>query len=483
VRLLLHAEPYGFGPSAAATAFAPGLLASGHEVAYAAEGHALDLHRGLPYAGLRDMTGADDAAWTRLLRGHDALLTATDERLARLALAAGLPVAFYDPLSWYWAEIPAFASRCLYVAQDFWGVRERLAREVHRAVVVPPLCVRRPSSRDGDFVLLNLGGLHNPHWPASDAAAYAAAMTCAVRAALPPGTRLEVAASSAVSRALGIPGVRPRDAGEMASLLASARAAFMTSGLGNLYDAAATGLPVCWLPPANGSQGQQLALLVREGMADLRIGWDDLGMQADLLGSQSGLRLRRLPLGGLPRSRRAGSGRRFLRHAALEPVPPQADPVEAPARKQRQVGVSGAVLEAVEAPCAQLVVQRLGAVRQADRHGLPLRRGYSGLRARVRIEGSACGRGPAVSLVGACAPFRRGRRAAARPYAKTRSRRTATSAECTRTRPPLALGERSRLIVDRRSAPASRRKCHRILDRRGDPGEKARPCGRTDHAP
>jgi hypothetical protein len=278
MNVLLNAEPYGFGPSAAAASFAEGLLRGEHAISFAAEGHALDLHRNLPYAAVYDMTGETDSAWRDLISRHDALFTATDWRISGIGLDAGIPVAFYDPLTWYWDELPPAATRGFYLAQDFIGVRQRLAVAAPSGIVVPPICSRHPFSGDGGTVLLNLGGLHNPLWGSDDAVAYAMAVITAVRSVLPPGHRLEVAASSAVARAAASPDVRPHDAAEMAGLFRKSAFAIMTSGLGNIYEAAATGIPVCWLPPANDSHARQLSLLKEEGMADVYLSWEDLGL-------------------------------------------------------------------------------------------------------------------------------------------------------------------------------------------------------------
>jgi len=88
-------------------------------------GHTLDLQRGLPYDSVHDLTAKPLDEWRAVLSGYDAVLTALDNEVAILAVDAGLRVAIYDPLAWYFAEIPAVAKRTLYLAQDFFGVAER----------------------------------------------------------------------------------------------------------------------------------------------------------------------------------------------------------------------------------------------------------------------------------------------------------------------------------------------------------------------
>jgi len=124
-RLLLNAEPFGFGPAAAIAAFASHLRPRCSVLGYAGVGHTLDLQRGLPYDSVHDLTAKPLDEWRAVLSGYDAVLTALDNEVAILAVDAGLRVAIYDPLAWYFAEIRAVAKRTLYLAQDFFGVAER----------------------------------------------------------------------------------------------------------------------------------------------------------------------------------------------------------------------------------------------------------------------------------------------------------------------------------------------------------------------
>ena len=59
-------------------------------------------------------------------------------------------------------------------------------------------------------------------------------------------------------------------------ILARSSLAFMTSGLGNIFEAATAGKKVVWLPPANDSQGQQVKALIRHQMADFTLDWHDI---------------------------------------------------------------------------------------------------------------------------------------------------------------------------------------------------------------
>ncbi|MFB8350698.1 hypothetical protein [Streptomyces niveus] len=318
-RLLLNAQPFGFGPPAATAALARELAPLCGELAYFGGGHTLDLQDRPPYHAVYGTTGLSDGerlAWLRRLAPrYDLFVTAMDFEEAALARRAGLDVAVYDALTWFWPEIPAAAGNAaLYIAQDFFGVRERIAADPalrRNSVIVPPIVPRLPPrqvwrpERPGDgrrrHVLLNLGGLQNPYWEPSDAAAYARLMLDAVRAAQPAGRSVVVTTSRGVTAALGDPeaqtdtrtdarthvrtdvptDIRTHDRDTVLDLMSGAAYACMTPGLGNIYDAAATGVPTLWLPSANETHHLQARLLSEHGFCDARLDWPDLGGPAD----------------------------------------------------------------------------------------------------------------------------------------------------------------------------------------------------------
>lgn len=291
-RVLLNAQAFGYGPAAATAALARELAAQGAVLDYMGAGHTLDLQHLPPYAAVHDITGLpeqDVLARLQSLSGrYDALLTAMDFPLAALALRAGFRVAAYDALAWYWPSLPPVVEdeTVLYVAQDYYGVRERIAAEPAlraRAVIVPPIVEEGPLwMPGGKEVVVNLGGLHNPYWTPDDAHAYARLILTAVRQALPEGTPLLIATSRTTVNALGTPPPATRFATHrqetLLQALSASAYALMTPGLGNIYDAATTGVPTLWLPPANNTQALQADLLLTHGHCDARVDWRDLGL-------------------------------------------------------------------------------------------------------------------------------------------------------------------------------------------------------------
>ncbi|WP_405797344.1 hypothetical protein [Streptomyces sp. NBC_01506] len=296
-RLLLNAQPFGFGPPAATAVLARELAPLCDELGYFGGGHTLDLQHRPPYHAVYGTTGLSDGerlAWLRRLAPrYDLFVTAMDFAEAALARRAGLNVAVYDALTWFWPEIPAVAGdAALYIAQDFFGVRERIAADPalrRNAVIVPPIIPLLPPRQiwrggsDGgrQHVLLNLGGLQNPYWEPSDAVTYARLMLDAVRAAQPAGRPVVVTTSRAVAAALDDRDVRTDDPDTVLDLMSGAAYACMTPGLGNIYDAAATGVPTLWLPSANETHHLQANLLSTHGFCDARLDWPDIGGPAD----------------------------------------------------------------------------------------------------------------------------------------------------------------------------------------------------------
>lgn len=284
LRLLLNAEPFGFGPTAAIADVFPFLRGHFAQMGYVGSGHTLDLQRPLAYDAIHDLSGLEaadaDRELAEIFARYDLFFTALDFAMAQKALAAGLKVFVYDPLTWYWQEIPPVVRDVdLYIAQNFFGVKERLAREAEKfrsPQVVPPIIGEAvPRQGDNDIVLVNLGGLNNPYWSAEGTLTYARLI---LEAFLPDGRHKDVivAANTAIARALPGYGVQNLSRSEMQNVLARAKYALMTPGLGNVYDAARFDIPTIWLPPANDSQGEQLALLSAHDMVDGAVDWHEL---------------------------------------------------------------------------------------------------------------------------------------------------------------------------------------------------------------
>jgi hypothetical protein len=290
LRVLLNAEPFGFGPAAAIAMIADGLKSHGIEVSYVGEKHTLDLQQQVGYKTIQDISVMTEQAKLEFLKTaqseYDLFVTAMDFKMAGLAQKAGFKTVIYDALAWYWPSIdPAIEKADLYIAQNFFGVRER-AQKIHNAVVVPPIVAVPGGNRKRTEVVINLGGLQNPFWDFDDAVLYACTFIDAIKRSLPADVKPIITTSTAVADVLGESIARAYHHTEMAELLAVTKYAFMTPGLGNIYDAAAYNIPTLWLPAANDTQGRQAELLTQNGYADARLEWADFTTPVDYGASQ-----------------------------------------------------------------------------------------------------------------------------------------------------------------------------------------------------
>lgn len=284
LRLLLNAEPFGFGPTAAIAGFFPHLRGHFEKVGYIGKKHTLDLQKGLPYDAVHDVTGVPKNkrtdAYAPIFAQYDILFTAMDHKMAKEAQKAGLKVFYYDALAWYWQDIPEpVRNSDLYIAQNFFGVEERLKDVFSRhaaAHAVPPIAPEPKAEAKKEHILINLGGLQNPYWPVEEVVDYARSVIRVLRKAIPSSEKIVIAGSRAVAEKLGTEGVVTYPRAAMEDILARSKVAFMTPGLGNVYDAAAYDIPTIWLPPANDSQGQQLLLIEKNGMSDAAFHWQDI---------------------------------------------------------------------------------------------------------------------------------------------------------------------------------------------------------------
>jgi hypothetical protein len=281
--ILATAEPFGFGPSSSLVQFLVRAPQVAPRVRYLGTAHTLDLMRGVP--GLEDRSEDCDlgtpegrARFREALEDAEALISSCDAPAAALAVEAGVPVALYDPLAWYWPELSPVAPRVdLYLAQEFFGVRERLARaDVPGRMVVPPLTpgVAPETTRTGSLV--SLGGLRNPAFDAETCAVYAAHVLGAAWKVLDRwGPTTWLTSKEVAARVPGLE-VGTYTPAQVHERMAVAGVALMTPGLGQIYEASALLLPTVWLPPANDSQGRQLRALQARGLAAGAVDWHEV---------------------------------------------------------------------------------------------------------------------------------------------------------------------------------------------------------------
>jgi len=292
-RLLLNAESFGFGPAAAIASMYPHLRERFSYIGYAGKGHTLDLQEGLDYDEIIDLSDCSgprlDRTVEQLAQRYDLILSAMDFPFLEQCKEHGATTIGYDALAWFWRSFPEGARNAdLYLAQNFFEVEERLQKETTNGLSykVPPLLPEPKPKVERELVIINLGGLSNPYWDQEVTVHYARKVLLAIEAVLPEGVEPVIATSAALAKKLGS-GAKAYSHSEMQELLANARYAFMTPGLGNIFEAALHDVPTIWLPPANDSQGQQLMKLSEYSLLDGHLDWSLLDQSIDYKGPQA----------------------------------------------------------------------------------------------------------------------------------------------------------------------------------------------------
>jgi len=281
-RLLLNAESFAFGPTAAIADFFPILRKHFAHIAFIGSGQTLDLQSDLPYDQIYDLDDLNGQSFDEIVSQYDVFFTALDFKKATRANQQGVATIIYDPLTWYWQDIPQVVNNdgVMYLAQDFIGVRER-TDSIPNAKVVPPIIPNAISSGDKDIILINLGGLKNPYWPKHVAIDYARVILTAIEQALPAASNIVIATNKEVEEALNDPRVKNYSREEIKEMLPRVKFAVITPGLSNIYDVSRHRIPSVFLPPANDSQALQACLLKTHGMVDAMVDWADLQQVID----------------------------------------------------------------------------------------------------------------------------------------------------------------------------------------------------------
>lgn len=295
-KVLLNAESFGFGPSAAIAEIFPFLSGRVSALSYIGRGHSLDLQRNLAYTDIFDYASNRSFEerkknFSSIAKGFDIFFTACDFELAEWAKELGLKVVIYDPLAWYWPKIPPIVSESdLYIVQNFFGVTERLEKAADRLppyAIMPALIsrIQEPVSKiNKDLLLVNLGGLQNPYIEISDLANFSKIALTAIQEIFESKfSKIIFTTSQSIISGLGdtfstLKTLQPQ---EVQRTLKDSDLAIMTSGLGNLFEASAMRKNVIWLPPTNDSQGQQIKLMEQHGMLDAAIDWTDIFEEED----------------------------------------------------------------------------------------------------------------------------------------------------------------------------------------------------------
>jgi len=174
IKMLITAQPFGFGPASAASLFFRHLRPHIQTLAYIGVGHTLDLHKGLGYDAVYICgtdTEAEKKRFCDICNEYDVMLTVCDFVAATIAKEiCKKRTIMYDPIPWFWLDIPKILSSMdLYLAQNFFGVNEHITTHhdhfPQNTIILPALTPCNLHETDlipEDLLLINFGGLSNP---------------------------------------------------------------------------------------------------------------------------------------------------------------------------------------------------------------------------------------------------------------------------------------------------------------------------------
>jgi hypothetical protein len=278
LKILVNIEQFGFGTVASITEFFSSLQNRFAYVAYI--GDNLNLP---PQSRCNFDAVFDEKEFEKVVTDFDLFFTASHFSMAEIANTKGVPTAIYDPLCWYRPQIPDILRQdVLYIAQAFYGVKERIAAEkFFFPFIVKPVPLKPSVHQEKNLVLLNLSGIQNPFWSIEICKAYAETMIFSFKKAISPKERFIILCDPLIAER--IPETKSLHKEEMTTLLARVKFVVQTPALGNILDAAVNGIPNVLLPPITDFQGQQLRLLQKHRQIDASIDWEDIspGLRVD----------------------------------------------------------------------------------------------------------------------------------------------------------------------------------------------------------
>jgi uncharacterized protein (TIGR00661 family) len=289
--ILLNAEPFGFGPASIIAQIATKLKQNNQCIGYIGEGFTLDLQQQQYYQDIIKMPPQAEETAIRnklkqLRKKYSHFFSASDFKYARIAKEEGFIVGVYDPLAWFWRNLPDVLPQLdLYIAQNFIGVNERLAKTDTLpkqtkiiSSLTPSSLLKNQANKNKRQLFINLGGLQNPLINNNLFDDFISVLSKSLISILPEKfDKFQFATSKKfLSRIDTILNPETLTYSQVIKNLQDANISLMTPGLGNIFEAASNNVAVIWLMPMNDSQGQQLKLLQKEQLIDWYIDWNDI---------------------------------------------------------------------------------------------------------------------------------------------------------------------------------------------------------------
>ncbi len=287
--LICCAHPFGYGPAAKLLHIAGLLRETDVRLVFVGTGIAHELAARSDL--FQEVVNAQptEASVRDLIAGSAGLLSLMDRTFAPLAVDAGVPLFVVDSLLWMRESVPeVFRQARRYWAQEFVGVRFRLAEVGPQAVLVGPIVgpIVGPAfpiaTEDCAGLIVNLGGGASPEGLLSDDPGYLDFLARALR----QHVRRESAGVLLAGRDCihylrsHFPDwrvdMRSASHGEAVELMQRADRVLSAPGLTATLECFHAGVPTFFLPPQNYSQWWILNRLRERGLAPGSFHWQDV---------------------------------------------------------------------------------------------------------------------------------------------------------------------------------------------------------------
>jgi UDP-N-acetylglucosamine transferase subunit ALG13 len=272
MKILLNAEAFGFGPSAAISNIFNILKEINNDIIidYVGDGHTLNFQSKLNYQNIFKY----DENFHNLIINYDFFITAMDFEKAKISKEYGVKTIVFDTLLWYWKNDFKFYD--YYIVQDFFFVKELIKYKKNVYLIEPLLTNTILSNNKDNSLIINFGGLENPFWDIEITVKYISNILKSILPFLKTKfEKIHILCSETHINYLTNFNVKNLKYFEVQELLSKASYIIATPGLGNIYEIAKYEIPSLFLPPANDSQGQQLMILKNEGLIDNYIEWNE----------------------------------------------------------------------------------------------------------------------------------------------------------------------------------------------------------------
>lgn len=278
MKIAFNAEPFGYGPAAAIYLIKRKLEPIISWSTYIGKGHTLNFNTDKIYDSIVDISFRSKEELLSIIDSHDFFITACDFEMASLGKLTNTKIILYDMLTWHWEKIPEIINEIdIYIAQDFFGVKERIdsisMRQGKTFISEPIIPEETFTVAHKEGTLFNIGGVSNPFLSDNLASDFVTTILGVLNDKLlniDRSIQFNINPKLISSSLLETVNVDPH---ESAKRLSKANLAILSPGLGNIYESSYYSKSVIWLPPLNNSQGQQLSFLRKHFPKTLHLDW------------------------------------------------------------------------------------------------------------------------------------------------------------------------------------------------------------------